>query len=117
MFLFIRHREKIKKAEADAQAQANAQPTVRTNNCWGNMDYSPLAPTDTLNVKVSPALIGVLTGGAISAATQGPTAALKGLGLAIPSVMASDLARGDHSLSVSITGHDGDTYGHFNFPH
>ena len=76
------------------------QPTVHTNNCWGNMDYSPLAPTDTLNVKISPALTGVLTGGVISAATQGPTVALKGLGLAIPSVIASDLARGDHSLTI-----------------
>ncbi|WP_341749069.1 hypothetical protein [Candidatus Tisiphia endosymbiont of Sialis lutaria] len=30
----------------------NSQPTVHTNNCWGNIDYSPLAPTDKLNVKV-----------------------------------------------------------------
>lgn len=30
----------------------DSQPTVHTNNCWGNVDYSPLAPTDKLNVKV-----------------------------------------------------------------
>ncbi|WP_341752383.1 MULTISPECIES: hypothetical protein [unclassified Candidatus Tisiphia] len=32
----------------------DSQPTVYTNNCWGNIDYSPLAPTDKLNVKISP---------------------------------------------------------------
>jgi hypothetical protein len=48
----------------------DSQPTVHTNNCWGNVDYSPLAPTDKLNVKVSPGMAGVLTAATITAATN-----------------------------------------------
>jgi len=59
-----------------------SQNIVNTNNCPRNIDYSALAPTDTLNISIVPTVAGALatsTATAISGLDAGATSLATGL--------------------------------------
>jgi hypothetical protein len=108
--------EAIQRQQQEQQIQKQQTHISNPHNCPGMMDYSPFAPTDTLNVHVSPAVATVLASSAVAAVVKSPGAGLWNLGINLPGAIVGDAVGGNTSVSVSITGHDGDTFGHSEIP-
>jgi hypothetical protein len=95
-------KSQINKGESYFQKAANTY--VRTDNCFGNVDYVPYLPTDKLKVTPSDNLTKAVGGAAIGGIFGLPLG-YKLFGATIGSALFCDLVDRKSPFDIKLTGH------------